>query len=102
MQRKLVCYAIGGDRGWEAICVDLDLAVQGSTFDEVYLGLKAAIREFVEIAGLEAPAQTAMLLRRRAPFSVRLMHKIGFLWTWLRNGPGDDGHAAGFTVACSM
>jgi hypothetical protein len=40
MKRVLSCYALGNDRGWKAICVDFDLAVQGRTLETAFPELK--------------------------------------------------------------
>ena len=53
MTKFLTCYATGDSGGWEAICVDFDIAVQGKSFEEVFQELKVAIREYVESAKQE-------------------------------------------------
>jgi predicted RNase H-like HicB family nuclease len=70
--RTLHCYAEGRDGEWEAICLDLDIAVQGQSFEEVCASLRQAISLYLEtLADLE-PKQRQSLLRRSAPLSVRL------------------------------
>jgi hypothetical protein len=100
MAKSFTCYAIGGDRGWEAICIDLDIAVQGDSFGQVYDDLNQAVTDYVETALLEDKAAARDLLARRAPLSVRLHHKLHFLRTWLFGHTDGDGQSAGFTVAC--
>lgn len=70
--KSLQCYAHGRDGAWEAICVDLDLAVAGDTFEEVQNSLEIAIAEYLELVSQEAPEQQKKLLNRRAPWFVRL------------------------------
>jgi len=71
MTRTLHCYAHGDESGWEAICLDLDVAVQGDSFDDVYRGLNEAITLYVEsLADLPAPDRDR-LLREAAPLAVR-------------------------------
>lgn len=98
MSRTLTCYAIGGKDGWEAICVDLDLAVQGRSFYEVYATLNAAIRDYINSASNESPEQAKRLLSRTAPWHVRVRLAGAFLWAWLRGR--HNGETAGFLVAC--
>ncbi|WP_256445687.1 hypothetical protein [Skermanella sp. TT6] len=43
MRRAFACIAEGRDGEWEAFCLDLDLAVAGTSFEEVYRDLNKAI-----------------------------------------------------------
>ena len=68
VQRILHCFAKGDEtNGWEAICVDLDIAVEASTFDEAKACLNRAIGTYIEDAMAEGPEEAARLLSRRAP-----------------------------------
>jgi predicted RNase H-like HicB family nuclease len=49
-ERRFLCFAHGRDSAWEAICLDLDLAVQGSSFDEVKELLSESISTYLEDA----------------------------------------------------
>jgi hypothetical protein len=70
--RTLHCYAEGRDGDWEAICLDLDIAVQGRSFEEVFGSLREAISLYLRtVADLPTDERPA-LLRRQAPFTVRL------------------------------
>jgi predicted RNase H-like HicB family nuclease len=70
--RTLRCYAEGKEGDWEAICLDLDIAVQGRSFEEVFGSLQQAISLYLEtVADLPADQQPA-LLRRQVPFTIRL------------------------------
>ena len=99
-ERSLVCIATGHGDQWEAFCLDLDLAVQGKSYDEVRKLLDRAVHMYVERA-LSMPEPTrSQLLNRKAPLSVRLM------WAWRLSWPtvlgrtlGDDS-TIGFPVAC--
>ena len=68
--RSLRCFAHGRDHEWEGICVDLDIAVQGSSFDEVKNLLEDAVRGYIEAVMDERPDVQKQLLSRRAPFGV--------------------------------
>jgi len=70
-------YAEGrGDR-WEAICLDLDVAVQGESFEEVYNSILDAVPAYIESLSDLPEADQARLLDRRSPLSLR------FRFVWL-------------------
>ena len=94
--RTLHCYAEGRDGDWEAICLDLDIAVQGRSFEEVFGSLQEAISLYFEtVADLPADQQPA-LLRRRVSLPIRL----GFVLYVVRGlfSGGDDRHRHQFTM----
>jgi hypothetical protein len=97
--RTFSCYAHGKASSWEAICVDLDIAVQGQTFTEVFDLLNEAISTYVEDAMNEDRETAIRLLHRRAPFSVRMSYLWGAMRALLsrRNGDGNEAH---FGVHC--
>jgi hypothetical protein len=80
MQRVLHCYAFGRDDQWQAICLDLDLAVQGGSFEEVFRLLNDTISFHME-GIMELPQDDQRrLLSRSVPWLVRLKFAIaGFL-----------------------
>jgi hypothetical protein len=96
VSKNLRCYAEGRDGDWEAICLDLDIAVQGSSFEEVFSSLQDAITLYQGVADLP-PNERRALLRRPAPLSVRfrfLTHALrGFL-------PYDDGDRQRHQFTC--
>jgi hypothetical protein len=102
MRRLLRYYAERHEGRWEAFCLDFDIAVQGSSFEEVYQHLKIAVTDYIERLN-ELPAQDRdRLLHRRAPFWSRLR----FLFTlfnaaygW-RGNVDDERH--GYTLACTV
>lgn len=68
MQGKVLrCYAEGSDSGWEATCVDLDLSVQGDSFDDVFRGLSESIVVYLETIEELPESDRNRLLNRRAP-----------------------------------
>ena len=69
--RSLRCYAEGRDGDWEAICLDLDIAVQGSSFEEVFSSLQQAISLYLESVTNLPPQERGALLHRPAPLPVR-------------------------------
>lgn len=100
MHRSLLCYAHGRDGEWQGICFDLDIAVQGRSFDEVKNALERSIRTYVESASKEAPAVRARLLRRRAPVWMRMRAFARLMVAAIRHRNGDDESRVGFTVPC--
>ncbi len=80
MNRLLHCYAEGRNGAWEAFCLDLDLAVQGESFEEVYRSLAKAIDLYVESVGDLPEPDRKRLLHRPAPLSLRMR----FIWMALR------------------
>lgn len=78
MPRKLLhCYAEGREGDWEAICLDYDIAVQGSSFEEVAQSLREAVTLFLEAAADLPEKDRRAVLRHRAPISVRLKFLLG-------------------------
>jgi predicted RNase H-like HicB family nuclease len=69
--RTLHCYAEGRDGHWEAICLDLDIAVQGDSFEEVFGSLRKAISLYLDSVTDLPPEERRALLHRAAPFPVR-------------------------------
>ena len=63
----LHCYATGRDGDWEGICLDLDIAVQGSSFEEVARSLHDAVSLYLESVSSLPEEQQAHLLHRPAP-----------------------------------
>lgn len=94
--KRLLCFAEGKEGDWEGICVDLDIAVQGRSFEDVCKLLDNAIQEYVNSAIEEEPATRIKLLNRRAPLLVRARYAIRFLLTMLRDG--NDKLTHGYTA----
>jgi hypothetical protein len=69
--RSLRCYAEGRNGDWEAICLDLDIAVQGGFFEEVFSSLQEAISLYLKSVTDLPPQEQRALLYRPAPFPVR-------------------------------
>lgn len=84
MPKVLRCYAEGRPGDWEAFCLDLDLAVQGDSFQEVFASLNEAIEQYIE-AVCELPEDQRMpLLNRRAPWRVRAATELKLVLATLR------------------
>ena len=70
MKRKFLrCYVIDHGDQWEAVCVDLDISVQGDSFDDAVGSLREGIEVFLEsVMALPDAADRRRLLSRRLPF----------------------------------
>ena len=64
--RTYLCYARSDGDGWEGLCIDLDIGVQGANLNEVVDALNEAVVSYVEDAKKEDPV-TAQKLRRFIP-----------------------------------
>jgi len=80
----LRCYAEGTARGWEAVCLDFDIAVQGDSFESVYQQLNEAVETYVEYVDELPEPDRSRLLCRKAP----LVDRLRFLWHTARTTIG--------------
>ena len=70
MDLKLKCYVHGGGASWEAICVDLNVAVCGNSQREVRASLRKAVDLYLEtVATCWLPSRTGSC--RGAPHGTR-------------------------------
>ena len=71
---NFLCVASSRDnKVWQALCLDLDLAVQASSLDEAKDRLREAVSEYVRSADEEPEPLRSQLLARKAPLSVRVV-----------------------------
>lgn len=80
MDLKLKCYMHGGAASWEAICVDLNIAVCGESQREVRASLLKAIDLYLETVATLPTAEQRGFRSRRAPWHTRA--RLAIL-TWL-------------------
>ena len=100
-RRSFHCYAYGHHGDVEAICVDLDIAVQGTSLSEVRRELNQAIVSYVQDALAESPEIAEALLSRRSPWHVRAKLALLTKWARLRNRRnGRRGNATDFEIPC--
>jgi hypothetical protein len=93
MVRKLYCYAEARNGGWEAQCLDLDIAVQGASFEEVYRSLKEAVSLYIGCLDDLPDRERARLLARRPLIWVHLRLLVSTVRTLLLCQPSDRQHA---------
>lgn len=100
MPRVLRCYAEGHNKDWEAICLDLDVAVQGESFEDVFHALNESIQLHIEAVMALPESEQAHLLRRPAPFLVRLKFLLYVLRSMFSRSDDANGYHHQFTVPC--
>ena len=93
MVRDYLCCAEGRESGWEALCLDLDIAVQGGSFEEVYRSLKEAVGLYLDSLTDLNDSERARLMARRSQLSIRLSVIGSALRTALVGGPPGRQHA---------
>lgn len=97
MAAILRCVAYGRDGRWQAICVDLDIVVQGLSFEEVRQSLEKSIEMYLQRVSELPKEEQAHFLSRRAPWYVRAkLAWIGVLSILYRSR---DGGRHDFTVS---
>jgi hypothetical protein len=70
--RNIRCYAEGRPGKWEAFCLDFDLSVEGSSFQDVYDKLNVQVSHYLDSVKDLPPGEQLRLLNRRAA------------WLWLQ------------------
>ena len=68
----VLCFAEGRGDSWEALCLDLDLAVQGRSFEEVYQKLNDQISLYLETLADLPAAERDRLLARSVPLWTKI------------------------------
>ena len=69
---ELRYYAWGRGGDWEAICTDLDLAVQGTSLQEVREEIRNAIDTYLEYLGELPKDEQDRLSKQKSPLSLRM------------------------------
>ena len=99
MDLKLKCYAYGSGGSWEAICVDLNVAVCGNSHREVRTSLRKAVGLYLETVATLPVAEQDGFLSRRAPWYTRA--KLATL-TWLSSLRSGRGRSEAFIFQSQM
>ncbi len=88
------CYAYGSGDCWHGICTDLDIAVDGGSYQEVEATLGICIKMYLESISELPEAERSRLLARRAPWHLRARLAIS---TWVHQlERASDRHARSF------
>tara|TARA_R110001583_G_scaffold134993_1_gene286769 strand:- start:805 stop:1131 length:327 start_codon:yes stop_codon:yes gene_type:complete len=85
-QLVLRCMAERKAEYWQAFCLDLNLAVQGDSFEDVRSKLHDQIGEYLYDA-LEGEDQqyAAQLLSRKSPLSIRARYRVNKFFSHLHS-----------------
>ena len=75
---KFKCYVWGSGSDWVAICTDLDIAVQGNSFNITKKLLNEAIDGFLHEVMKLPENERKIFLKRRAPLFVRIKLHLKF------------------------
>ncbi len=86
MKRQYFRYYLYGENSdWQAICTDLDIAVQGDSLEETKSLLTEAVAGYLEFLLDESAVDRKRLLNRKAPLWLRtefylryVLHRLGF------------------------
>ncbi|MBR0833774.1 hypothetical protein JQ612_11270 [Bradyrhizobium manausense] len=106
MKYPLECIAHGSGHEWQAICLDLDIAVQAQSLDDVTRILQEAVASYIDDALQQDEPTRSQMLNRSVPFSVRAVWAVRlFMATIFRrrldhNDEDKRGTTFGFPVAC--
>ena len=101
MPRVVRCYAEGHAGEWEAICLDLDVAVQGESFEEVFHSLNDAMALYFEAVGDLTEDERARFVERPAPWSVRFRFALHVLRSLFTDRDGTDDSRHHYTIPCT-
>ncbi|WOF74118.1 hypothetical protein QMT40_001765 [Parvibaculaceae bacterium PLY_AMNH_Bact1] len=96
MSLVLRCMAEGTEGSWEAICLDLDIAVSGGSLAEVTDSLHGAVAEYLEFVATLSEEDQIPLLNRKAPLWLRFQFAyrsfaVAVGWPW-HNSDGGKSH----------
>ena len=75
---KFRCYVWGRDSDWEAICTDLDIAVQGRTLEVTKDLLDEAISGYLDEVEKLPVNEQYEFLNRRAPLVLRIRLRVNY------------------------
>ncbi|MDE0123871.1 MAG: hypothetical protein OXN97_04755 [Bryobacterales bacterium] len=71
MNRSLRYYVDGGGNTWQGICVDLDIAVQGRSIEEVKDSIRVCVDMYLSAVADEPEEDQHRLHSRRSPWYVQ-------------------------------
>lgn len=101
MANTFRCVAEGcDDHGWQAICLDLDIAVEGRTLADVKARLSEAVSLHVREAMKLPERDRQRLLTRQVPFSLKLVYAFKLFWHSIKSKSRDCDMQASFEIPC--
>lgn len=100
VKRDLLFYVYGAGSDWNAICVDLDIAVEAASQHEAMNKIEEVVHTYIHDAMQEAPEVRRKLLNRSSPLSLRFSLWAQYqLFLWRRSRPHDRTYSA-VALAC--
>jgi len=100
-QMVLYCYAEGSGNAWEAICLNFDVAVQGTSERDVMAKLEAAIKDYIEYVKALPEAEQKNFLTRRVPLRIQIALIGKTLLAWLLCRRDTKGRHS-YSVPCTV
>jgi hypothetical protein len=106
MKYPFECIAHGSGNEWQAICLDLDIAVQAQSLHDVTRILRESVASYIQEALQQDEPLRSQMLNRSVPFSVRAAWAVRlFMATILRrridlNHEDNRETTVGFPVEC--
>ncbi|MGH7052445.1 MAG: hypothetical protein ACREFK_10785 [Stellaceae bacterium] len=100
-EKILSCYAVKQKQGWEAICLDFDIAVQGESFSKVEQKLREALNSYIEYVNTLPQQDRQQFLDRRVPWHVRARFVLGVTLSMLFHGADGSGPQS-FGLPCTV
>ncbi len=97
-KRVIHGFARGHEGAWEAICPELDIAVQGRSCEEVKTLLETAVQSYIKDALQEAPRDAYRLMHRRSPLWLRIRLHVDFAFYSFFHP--QNGQRADFDLLC--
>ncbi len=79
------CYIFGKNDDWEAICTDLDIAVQADSFDATKDLLDEAVNGYLHEVQKLPECEQKEFLRRRTPLLLRTKFRVNYYFHGVRN-----------------
>jgi len=79
----LRCYIEGAGNHWRALCVDLDIAAQGTSLSETQRVLEEMIDTYLDGVLASPPKERARLLNRKSPIWTRVSIALRFFFASL-------------------
>ena len=99
----ILCFCVAegsNERGWKAICLNLDVAAEGRTLADVQWRLDAAVRSYIEEVMKLPERDRRRLLHRSVPLKVKLAYAFRLFWHSIRNTRQNGNEQASFEIPC--
>jgi hypothetical protein len=100
-QMVLLFYAEGSGDEWEALCIDFDIAVQGTSEQDVMKKLRDGVSDYVKYIHSLPEKEQRQFLNRRIPRRLQAAIFFKMLYAWFcRRRDYKERHS--FSVPCAV